>query len=319
MPIELACPSCRKTLQVPDHAAGKKARCPACGEIIPVPAREPTVNPYTAPAQATTIPESPGEEGIVGPSGPLDVGRVWSEAWELYTQNLGILVGASAVFLGLTIVMGLGMYIGVFVMAFAASGAAQNGGGGDAVMASVLVSVIAVAALLMFLISSYLQIGITRICLDISRRQPTSISRLFSGGDVLLPYMGYSILYFIVMELGLLLCIIPGIWVAMVWWPGFLLIVDRRSRVMDAFGMSQRMVKGNFWNCFIILLLAYGAHFAASSVCGLLTLFTLPLISMVVVTTYRHLAGDPQPQASPAASGLANPMAGPAEEDSPFA
>jgi LSD1 subclass zinc finger protein len=38
MPFMLKCTNCRKSLSVPDDAAGKKVRCPACQEIIAVPA-----------------------------------------------------------------------------------------------------------------------------------------------------------------------------------------------------------------------------------------------------------------------------------------
>ena len=37
MPIEIACPQCKKLLKVPDEAAGKQARCPACQTIADVP------------------------------------------------------------------------------------------------------------------------------------------------------------------------------------------------------------------------------------------------------------------------------------------
>lgn len=37
MPIEIACPQCRQLLRVPDAAAGRKARCPACQAIAEVP------------------------------------------------------------------------------------------------------------------------------------------------------------------------------------------------------------------------------------------------------------------------------------------
>lgn len=37
MPIEFECPSCRSRIRTPDEAAGKKARCPNCKEISPVP------------------------------------------------------------------------------------------------------------------------------------------------------------------------------------------------------------------------------------------------------------------------------------------
>ncbi len=40
MPLQIPCP-CGKTLKVPDNLAGKKVKCPACEEIIDVPASPP--------------------------------------------------------------------------------------------------------------------------------------------------------------------------------------------------------------------------------------------------------------------------------------
>ena len=37
MPIQMNCASCGKTLSAPDTAAGKKAKCPSCGQIMVVP------------------------------------------------------------------------------------------------------------------------------------------------------------------------------------------------------------------------------------------------------------------------------------------
>ena len=37
MPIPVNCPGCEKLHQVPDQFAGKRIRCPKCGERIPVP------------------------------------------------------------------------------------------------------------------------------------------------------------------------------------------------------------------------------------------------------------------------------------------
>ncbi|MGO8749844.1 MAG: hypothetical protein ACLQNE_28195 [Thermoguttaceae bacterium] len=37
MAISIICPSCQKKLSAPDSAAGKKAKCPACGTIVVVP------------------------------------------------------------------------------------------------------------------------------------------------------------------------------------------------------------------------------------------------------------------------------------------
>ena len=37
MPIQMICALCGKTLSAPDTAAGKKAKCPSCGQIMVVP------------------------------------------------------------------------------------------------------------------------------------------------------------------------------------------------------------------------------------------------------------------------------------------
>jgi hypothetical protein len=44
MPIIVPC-GCGKQLRVPDAAAGKKTRCPACQAVIPVPAAPPPLAP----------------------------------------------------------------------------------------------------------------------------------------------------------------------------------------------------------------------------------------------------------------------------------
>src|SRR5262245_28104213 len=38
MPFPFTCPSCRTTSQVLDHLAGTRAKCPTCGDVVPIPA-----------------------------------------------------------------------------------------------------------------------------------------------------------------------------------------------------------------------------------------------------------------------------------------
>ena len=38
MPIRVKCESCKKTLSVKDHLAGKKIKCPVCQNVVVVPA-----------------------------------------------------------------------------------------------------------------------------------------------------------------------------------------------------------------------------------------------------------------------------------------
>jgi hypothetical protein len=47
MTIEFRCPSCNQQLRVPDESVGKKARCPKCQAIVPVPAGGSFAGPAT--------------------------------------------------------------------------------------------------------------------------------------------------------------------------------------------------------------------------------------------------------------------------------
>ena len=45
--LKVACPSCAKTLGLPDEAAGRKVKCPKCGAVFRAPAAAPTPAPAT--------------------------------------------------------------------------------------------------------------------------------------------------------------------------------------------------------------------------------------------------------------------------------
>ena len=47
--FKTACPSCRKALQVPDAALGKRGKCPACGHAWQISKPVPVVAPVLAP------------------------------------------------------------------------------------------------------------------------------------------------------------------------------------------------------------------------------------------------------------------------------
>jgi predicted RNA-binding Zn-ribbon protein involved in translation (DUF1610 family) len=59
MPINMNCPSCNKTLSAPDTAAGKKAKCPACGQIMTVPEVIQEAEEFSAPQPSTPFSPQP--------------------------------------------------------------------------------------------------------------------------------------------------------------------------------------------------------------------------------------------------------------------
>jgi hypothetical protein len=65
MPIEITC-SCRKRLQVGNEFAGRQGQCPACGALLLIPDRDPTVA-ASSPESAQAVNESAGLDNLFGP------------------------------------------------------------------------------------------------------------------------------------------------------------------------------------------------------------------------------------------------------------
>ena len=62
MPIVFTC-ACGKTLRVPDANAGRRAKCPACGGVVEIPAPEPVFEVVEeAPKPAPPPPAKPATD-----------------------------------------------------------------------------------------------------------------------------------------------------------------------------------------------------------------------------------------------------------------
>jgi hypothetical protein len=77
MPIPVVCQGCAKTLNAPDHAAGRKVRCPGCGEAVPVPveATEPAeeaLGNRPRPRPPSLVPASRGKPAAPPADDPDD-------------------------------------------------------------------------------------------------------------------------------------------------------------------------------------------------------------------------------------------------------
>ena len=62
MPIEFTCQQCQNTLRVPDDSAGKKSRCPQCGNVQQIPLASAPVSqpqPQHQPGFGSPQPHSP--------------------------------------------------------------------------------------------------------------------------------------------------------------------------------------------------------------------------------------------------------------------
>ena len=199
--------------------------------------------------------------------------------------------------------------IAVFIGAAGASAGRGGRGGGPEEVVAVLVfyAVIFAAAIFAALIQSYFSCGLYRAAFKQLRGGKIEVRDLFSGGDCFLRSLGATILVGIIVGIGAMLCVIPGLIAQGLLFFTVPLIVDRGLGVTDAMRTSWEMGKRNIlmFTLFVIvvgLIAQVGAY-----ACGVGVLATFPLHFTMFAVAYRDCFGIPgaKSYASPPSQGAA--------------
>lgn len=326
MAIEFNCSNCGKLLRTGDDKAGARAKCPECGAPIEVPDADGDVDsrrfdrdeieeeyedePYEEFAGAAASPETrprgtqpcpmcgeqvpadatrcpycgeelrPGAAPTVGVPQRLDAGDVISASWDIYKREMGLCIGGTVVVVILGLVAGL-VLEGVERVMLA--GAQGN-------LSLVLVVLLASMTAGLF-VQSYLQLGLHILFLKVARGQRAEIGDVFTGGPYLLRMVGNSILFLIMLVLGLFACIVPGIIVALMFWPFVYVLVDRNPPGAGALSEAREITEGN-WGAVVLLYLAMlGFIVLGLLACGVGVIFALPLTILMFAVAYAKMAG----------------------------
>ena len=102
-------------------------------------------------------------------------------------------------------------------------------------------------------------------------RADLSISQTVSAAlPFLAPVAGASILAGIAITIGLLLLIVPGLFLITIWAVIVPVIVIERSGALASFGRSRELVRGHGWHVFGTLVLVYIIMLVANIVLGLI-------------------------------------------------
>jgi hypothetical protein len=128
-----------------------------------------------------------------------------------------------------------------------------------------------------------------------------------------------GILAAIGITVGLILIIVPGLWLITIWALIMPIIVIERCGVFDSFGRSRRLVRGQGWEVFGILVLLFIIQIAVSIVVGTVLgglpagigsglssviagTLVAPLIAIAVTHIYYRLGGRSSDQPGGSAS-----------------
>ncbi len=154
------------------------------------------------------------------------------------------------------------------------------------------VQLILVSALLyiLFSILDYgFQAGMRAVMLELHDTGHSRFSTLFTSFPIVINYAIAQIFYSILVGLGFLLFVIPGVWAAVTYYFFDYAIVDKNVGPIESFKISSRITKGNRYQVLALLLLIWLAYALAFQFYGFTLLLAIPLCYGAKVYLYRHL------------------------------
>lgn len=218
--------------------------------------------PGSPPGQPA-IAASPSSGRFIPLRPQVSIGDCFSRGWELLKANFWMLTGASALYV--LIVIGI---VSVPVVG-------------------------SVAAFLMFgpLIGGWQWMFLKRL-----RGETVSLPDMFAGfGPCLLQLFLVGLVYQLLGIVGLILCILPGIYLFVVWGFCLLLVIDRKMEFWPAMELSRVVVHEQWWTLFGLSLLSI-----LLLLVGVVALFVglfvaAALVNAAFVCAYEELFDESEP------------------------
>ncbi|MEM6454127.1 MAG: hypothetical protein AAF772_03445 [Acidobacteriota bacterium] len=222
-----------------------------------IPGPPPSAAPPPPPASPPPPVDPPPTRGSSGggfsggmASNPLELGSVLQETWEVFVKDIGLHIGATAIYI-VVAVLTCGLGLLIYLPLIAGT------------------YIMAVKAL---------------------KGERVVFDDAFAGFKLFVPLMLMWLVMLVGITLGLVLCILPGIYLAIAWAFAPILVIDRKMEFWPAMELSMKTVNQHFAPVLIVLLV-FGVINAVGSSTALGGLITQPFMLIGTVVAYRRLFG----------------------------
>ncbi|HSR70531.1 MAG TPA: hypothetical protein VLU25_21555 [Acidobacteriota bacterium] len=151
--------------------------------------------------------------------------------------------------------------------------------------------------------------GLALTSLSKGRKESVQLSRFFDGfrfPDIVWALVASLVIFLLVM-VGLVFLIVPGMVIGAMYSLTFHYIVDEKRDFWDAMEASRRFIAQDYfgWTAFAALLA--GINLIGLSVAGIGTIFTLPYSALAVTAAYLSQEGEALPPPPPSPSSGQQP------------
>lgn len=260
--------------------------CPMCGATIKAVA-----------TRCRHCGESLTNERPDGMPTQIEAGEVLSRTWEIFQKQLGILVGGYLIMVGIGFAVQMAEQLLQVLVMFLFLGAAGGGGGGGAGGPPVLLLVLTYGMgfgffFLNLAVNSFLGAGFTHLLLKVARGEHAEFTDVFSGRPFFVRYFFGNLLFGLMVGFGLVLLIVPGVYLALMFWPFMYVIIDRDAGIGESFQRAQTLTSGNYMACFVLGLAALGAQIAGLLACCIGVVFSAPFAMLLFAVAYCRMSGQ---------------------------
>lgn len=145
-----------------------------------------------------------------------------------------------------------------------------------------------ILSIIVWVVQMIVQMGMINIALKFNDDKKTEYADLFYYTPIV-NYIAGSILYGLIVVLGFILFIIPGIYFAIKYQFYSYLIIDKGFGPVAALKKSAEMTKGVKWNLFIFGLVLFGINILGALALLIGLLWTVPTSMVATAFVYRKL------------------------------
>lgn len=189
----------------------------------------------------------------------LNISSLISDSWKVFKKNWKLLVQAMVV--SLLVASLPNIYRSVF---------------GDGFLTAII-------PLISMVINMVISVGWMKMLLKMTGGDSAELADLWSHTDQIIPYAVGSFVVSLIVGIGMIFFVIPGIYFALKYIFVPYLIVDKKLKVGEAFAASAKMTKGIKWQ-----LLVMGLAVLVLNIVGLLA-FIVGIIITSMVTSLAYV------------------------------
>ena len=250
-------------------------------------------NPYATPPSSwnpvAQITAGEALEEIIPGNEPIDVMACVKRGFNLTVRNFGNILLVGLVYFA--VLFGVGLVAGLMDVALGHGHGSVTHlqSGVSAGFSASQQNTSPLAKLINQLASIFLSLGATRIGLNLVSGKEISVGMLFGGARKFLPALGATILYMLMVCIGLIFLIAPGIYLAMRYGQYLTAMVDRDLGIMESFNYSSSITTNNRMNLFLLALMGIVVALAGCLALCVGLFFAIPVMWLGWLVAYRWM------------------------------